>query len=77
MADGTVIFVVIDGRQPSWSIGATLSDLTNIFVDYHAVNAVNLDGGSSSEMVYQGKVMNKLGNIFGERYIPTAFVVTS
>ena len=77
MADGTVIFVVIDGRQPTWSIGATLSDLTNVFVDYHAVNAVNLDGGSSSEMVYQGKVMNKLWNIFGERYIPTAFVVTS
>jgi len=68
--------VVIDGRQPTWSIGATLRELTNVFHDYHAVNAVNLDGGSSSEMVYQGKVMNKLWNVFGERYIPTAFVVT-
>lgn len=76
MADGTVIFVVIDGRQPNWSIGATLSDLMKVFEDYHAVNAVNLDGGSSSEMVYQGKVINKLWNIFGERYVPTAFVVT-
>ncbi|WP_045576734.1 M56 family metallopeptidase [Desulfosporosinus sp. I2] len=75
-ADGTVIFVVIDGRQPAWSIGATLSDLMQVFEDYQAVNAVNLDGGSSSEMVYQGKVMNKLWNIFGERYVPTAFVVT-
>jgi len=77
MADGTVIFVVIDGRQPTWSIGATLRDLMNVFEDYNAVNAVNLDGGSSSELVYDGKVMNKLWNIFGERYIPTAFVVTS
>ncbi|SHH83674.1 phosphodiester glycosidase family protein [Desulfosporosinus lacus] len=76
MADGTVIFVVIDGRQPTWSIGATLRDLMNVFEDYNAVNAVNLDGGSSSELVYNGKVMNKLWNIFGERYIPTAFVVT-
>lgn len=76
MADGTVIFVVIDGRQPTWSIGATLRDLMNVFADYDAVNAVNLDGGSSSELVYDGKVMNKLWNIFGERYIPTAFVVT-
>lgn len=76
-ADGTVIFVVIDGRQPTWSIGATLRDLMNVFEDYDAVNAVNLDGGSSSELVYDGKVMNKLWNIFGERYIPTAFVVTS
>lgn len=76
MADGTVIFVVIDGRQPTWSIGATLRDLMNVFDDYHAVNAVNLDGGSSSELVYNGKVVNKLWDIFGERYIPTAFVVT-
>lgn len=76
MADGTVIFVVIDGRQPTWSIGATLRDLMNVFVDYHAINAVNLDGGSSSELVYNSKVANKLWDIFGERYIPTAFVVT-
>lgn len=76
MADGTVIFVVIDGRQPTWSIGATLSDLMNVFIDYNAVNAINLDGGSSSELIYDGKVMNRLWNIFGERYIPTAFVVT-
>lgn len=76
MADGTVIFVVIDGRQPTWSIGATLRDLMNVFADYNAVNAVNLDGGSSSEIVYDGKVINRLWNIFGERYIPTGFVVT-
>lgn len=74
-ADGTIILLVIDGRQPTWSIGATLRDMMNIFIDYHAVNAVNLDGGSSSELVYNGKVMNKLWNVFGERYIPTAFVV--
>ena len=76
MADGTIIFVVIDGRQPTWSIGATLRDLMNVFEDYHAVNAINLDGGSSSELVYNDKVVNRLWNIFGERYIPTAFVVT-
>ncbi len=74
-ADGTIIFVVIDGRQPTWSIGATISDLMNVFLDYNATNAINLDGGSSSELVYNGRVMNRLWNIFGERYIPTAFVV--
>lgn len=74
-ADGTIIFVVIDGRQPTWSWGATLRDLMNVFAQYHAVNAVNLDGGSSSEMVYHGKVINRLWDIFGERYIPTGFVV--
>ncbi|CDX01686.1 Exopolysaccharide biosynthesis protein [Desulfitobacterium hafniense] len=75
-ADGTIIFVVIDGRQPTWSIGATLRDMMNVFLEYDAVEAVNLDGGSSSEMVYNGKIINKLWNIFGERYIPTGFVVT-
>ncbi|CAA7601866.1 Phosphodiester glycosidase [Acididesulfobacillus acetoxydans] len=74
-ADGTIIFVVIDGRQPTWSWGATARDLMNVFLEYHAVNAVNLDGGSSTEMVYQGKIINRLWDIFGERYIPTAFVV--
>jgi exopolysaccharide biosynthesis protein len=74
-ADGTIIFLVIDGRQPTWSIGATLRDMMNVFLEYDAVEAVNLDGGSSSELIYDGKVMNKLWNVFGERYIPTGFVV--
>lgn len=74
-ADGTVILVVIDGRQPSWSMGATLRDLMNVFIEYGAVNAANLDGGSSTEMIYDGQVINSLWNIFGERYIPTSFIV--
>ncbi len=76
-ADGTVILAVIDGRQPGWSMGATLRDLMNVFIEYGAQNAANLDGGSSTEMVYKGQILNKLWNIYGERYIPTAFVVLS
>lgn len=74
-ADGTVILVVIDGRQPTWSLGATLRDLMNVFIQYHAVSATNLDGGSSTTMSYNGSVQNKLADIFGERYVPDAFVV--
>ncbi len=73
--DGTVIFVVIDGRQPGWSMGATLRDLMNIFIEYGAYQAANLDGGSSTEMIYNNRIINRLWNIYGERYIPTAFVV--
>jgi len=73
-ADGTIILVVIDGRQLS-SLGAKMSDLYNLFKEYDAVNAANLDGGSSSELIYNGKVISKLWNIFGERYLPTAIVV--
>ncbi|RNC28794.1 MAG: hypothetical protein AWM53_01236 [Candidatus Dichloromethanomonas elyunquensis] len=74
-ADGTVIFVVIDGRQPGRSMGATMRDLMNIFLEYGAVNAANLDGGSSTEMVYHGQIVNSLWSLYGERYIPSAFIV--
>jgi len=74
-SDGTIIFVVIDGRQPGWSMGATLRDLMNVFIEYGAVNAANLDGGSSAEMIYHDRIINRLWNIYGERYIPTGFVV--
>lgn len=51
-ADGAVIFVCIDGRQMG-SLGGTYSDLINIMVEYGAVNACNLDGGSSAVMLYR------------------------
>lgn len=50
--DGTVIFVVTDGRTAS-SIGATYNDVINIMLSYGAVNAGMLDGGSSSVMYYR------------------------
>lgn len=51
-ADGTVIFLCVDGRQAG-SLGATYADLINIMVEYGAVNACNLDGGASSTMMYR------------------------
>ncbi len=51
-ADGAVIFVCIDGRQTS-SLGGTYADIINIMVEYGAVNACNMDGGSSSVMMYR------------------------
>ena len=50
--DGAVIFVCIDGRQAG-SIGGTYKDVTDIMIEYGAVNACNLDGGSSSVMLYR------------------------
>ena len=51
-ADGAVIFVCIDGRQAG-SMGGTYADIINIMVEYGAVNACNMDGGSSSVMMYR------------------------
>ena len=50
--DGAVIFVCIDGRQAG-SVGGTYKDVTDIMIEYGAVNACNLDGGSSSVMLYR------------------------
>lgn len=74
--DGTMIFVCIDGRQPGYSVGATLLELQNIFERYGAYNAANLDGGSSATMYYNGKVVNKTSTPIGERYLPDAIIVT-
>ena len=51
-ADGAVIFVCIDGRQAS-SMGGTYADIIDIMVEFGAVNACNLDGGSSTVMLYR------------------------
>lgn len=50
--DGAVIFVCIDGRQPS-SKGGKYADIIDIMVEYGAVNACNMDGGSSTVMMYR------------------------
>jgi len=54
-ADGTVLLLVTDGRGASGHLGATAADLIKIMKEYGAVNAANLDGGSSSSMYYNGK----------------------
>lgn len=73
--DGTILMLVVDGRQPGYSLGATLRDVQDILYEQGAYVAANLDGGSSSTMFYNGKVINKPCDLLGERMIPTAFIV--
>jgi Phosphodiester glycosidase len=55
-ADGTTAWlVVVDGRQKGYSEGATLGELTELFISLGASDAINLDGGGSSSLVQQGK----------------------
>ena len=46
--------VVVDGRQPFYSNGATFQELAEIIQDFGAFTAISLDGGGSSTMVIQG-----------------------
>ena len=51
-ADGAVIFLAIDGRQAG-SLGGSYADIIDIMQEFGAVNACNLDGGSSTVMLYK------------------------
>lgn len=73
-ADGTVILLVIDGRSAN-SLGASYADLINIMLENGAVNAANLDGGSSSMMYYKGSIINNCSSLIGDRGIPTSVIV--
>lgn len=73
-ADGAILLVVIDGRRVT-SLGATLKDVQNIMLENGAVNAINLDGGSSSTMFYNDEVINNPPNSLGERAVPSIVYV--
>ena len=74
--DGIVLFLVINGRLAT-SIGADMSDLTEIMENYGAVNAANLDGGSSTELVIDNKIINTpvAGGKNGLRDMSTFWIV--
>ena len=51
-ADGSIVFVCIDGRQCG-SIGATFDDLLAVMAELECINACALDGGASTVMAYR------------------------
>lgn len=74
--DGIVLFLVLDGRRLSMP-GATIKDLIEIMQNYGAYNASNLDGGTSSAMTLNSKIINDPVDASGKhrtRYIATAFI---
>ena len=77
-SDGAVLLLVTDGRGTSGHLGATASDLIGIMQEYGAVNAANLDGGSSSTMVYNGQYEMASVTFYYKNSswkLPTAFAV--
>ena len=73
-ADGAILLLVVNGRSID-SLGATLDDLASIMIDHGAVNASNLDGGSSSIMIMEDEYLTSSAYIFGERVVATAILV--
>jgi len=75
--DGVIMLATFDGRQPGHSLGITAGDVADIFFQYGCVNAGLCDGGSSSIMMYDGKVVGKPSTPMKDtgRYLPNAFLV--
>ncbi|MBT3322121.1 MAG: phosphodiester glycosidase family protein [Anaerolineae bacterium] len=48
-----LVIVVVDGRQPFYSEGATLTQLADLMIEYGVYTAMNMDGGGSSTLVIE------------------------
>lgn len=77
-ADGAVLLFVTDGRGKSGHLGASAGDLISVMQKYGAVNAANLDGGSSSCMYYNGEYLRSSVTFYYENSswrLPAGFIV--
>ena len=74
LIDGAMLLLTIDGRQSN-SLGASLADVRDVMLDFGAVNAANLDGGSSTNMMFNGEIINQSASLIGLRKMCTAILV--
>lgn len=72
--DGSIIFLVTNGRLQN-KPGASLKDIQDIMIENGAINAMNLDGGSSSTIYYKNELVNEPCGPFGEREVASIFYV--
>jgi hypothetical protein len=75
-----LILAVIDGRQAPYSDGTTLRETAEIMLALGARDAINLDGGGSSTLVYRDstramRVANKPSDAAGERAVGDALAI--
>ena len=72
LADGRIILVAVDGRQPGYSVGMTNFELAQAMVRLGAVTAMAFDGGGSTTMAFNGTLLSKPSG--PERAISTALL---
>jgi hypothetical protein len=69
LADGSLVFVAVDGRQPGYSAGVTSFELAQMLVRLGAVTGTALDSGGSTTIAFNGKLLNRPSDPGGERPI--------
>ena len=74
--DKAVVMMAVDGRQ-AYSIGLTYGDCADILHDkYGCINAINMDGGNSTCMFFNGEMLNNPANVAGgTRDLPTSWLI--
>ena len=73
--DGAILLLVLNGKGIINRAGPTYKELQEVMEKCGAYNAINLDGGKSTTMIYDGEVINNVSDSMGERPIPTAVIV--
>jgi len=73
--DGRLILVTVDGRQPQKSVGMTIEELANLMFEFGCHEAINLDGGGSTTMVINNKIVNSPSDQTGERPVSDALLI--
>ena len=58
IAPNHYVIIIVDGRQPGYSEGVSLQSLQSMFVTLGVQTAFNLDGGGSTELWFQGEILN-------------------
>lgn len=76
LRDGKFLMITVDGRQPGVSVGMSLQELAEYLLSLGVVDAMNLDGGGSTTMFLDGKVVNTPSDKEGERKVGDAILVT-
>lgn len=72
---GELLMLVIEGRLPSRSFGTGLPECTEILMQHNAYQAMNLDGGTSAIMWYDGEYVTKCSNTaITCRTLPNAWI---
>lgn len=76
-ADGGLVVMVVEGRNPGIAEGANLTQLAQLMLSAGCVEALNLDGGGSSTMLVNGKETIKPSDKTGQRPVPAVFIISS
>lgn len=73
--EGKLLLVTVDGRAPGYSVGASIPEMARVMEHLGAVEALNLDGGGSTTMVVDGKLVTRPSDSTGERPVGGALVL--